>query len=61
MNGKDAIPFLDLVTIHRELEPELTSVFKRALDTAGFIGGPVVEQFEKAFAECADKVIALTQ
>lgn len=51
MNGKDAIPFLDLVTIHRELEPELSVVFKRALDTAGFIGGPMVEQFENAFAE----------
>ena len=54
MNGKDAIPFLDLVTIHRELEPELTGVFKRALDTAGFIGGPMVEQFEHAFAEFCD-------
>ena len=54
MNGKAAIPFLDLVTIHRELEPELTGVFKRALDTAGFIGGPVVEQFEHAFAEFCD-------
>lgn len=56
MNGKDAIPFLDLVTIHRELEPELTGAFKGALDTAGFIGGPAVEQFEHAFAEfCGTK------
>jgi dTDP-4-amino-4,6-dideoxygalactose transaminase len=54
VNGKNAIPFLDLVTIHRELEPELTGVFKRALDTAGFIGGPMVEQFEKGFAEFCD-------
>ncbi len=54
MNGKNAIPFLDLATIHRELEPELTGVFKRALDTAGFIGGPMVEQFEHAFAEFCD-------
>ena len=54
MNGKDAIQFLDLVTIHRELEPELTGVFKRALDTAGFIGGPMVEQFERSFAEFCD-------
>lgn len=51
MSGKDAVPFLDLVTPHRELEAELTEVFKRALNTAGFIGGPVVEQFEKSFAE----------
>ena len=51
MNGKNAIPFLDLVTPHRELAPELTEVFARALNTAGFIGGPMLEQFENAFAE----------
>lgn len=51
MNGKNAIPFLDLVTPHRELAPELTEVFARALNTAGFIGGPALEQFENAFAE----------
>ena len=46
----DSIPFLDLVTPHVELEQELTAVFRRALLTAGFIGGPMVEEFEKAFA-----------
>jgi dTDP-4-amino-4,6-dideoxygalactose transaminase len=51
VNGKNAIPFLDLVTPHRELAPELTEVFTRALNTAGFIGGPMLEQFESAFAE----------
>ena len=51
MNGKNAIPFLDLVTPHRELAPELTEVFSRVLSTAGFIGGPMLEQFENAFAE----------
>jgi dTDP-4-amino-4,6-dideoxygalactose transaminase len=45
-----SIPFLDLVSPHLELEQELTSVFHRALRTAGFIGGPMVEEFEKAFA-----------
>jgi len=56
VNEKNSIPFLDLVTMHRELEPELTEVFKRALSTAGFIGGPMVEQFESAFAEfCGTK------
>jgi len=44
------IPFLDLVTPHQELKDELTSVFSRALDTAGFIGGPMVEEFERDFA-----------
>ena len=44
------IPFLDLVTPHVELEQELTQVFQKALRSAGFIGGPMVEEFEKAFA-----------
>ncbi len=56
MNAKDTIPFLDLATMHIELEQELTEVFKRALRTAGFIGGPMVEEFERAFAEsCGTK------
>jgi dTDP-4-amino-4,6-dideoxygalactose transaminase len=45
------IPFLDLVTIHRELREELRSVFESALDTASFIGGPMVEELERDFAE----------
>jgi dTDP-4-amino-4,6-dideoxygalactose transaminase len=45
------IPFLDLVTLHVELEQELTEVFRKALHTAGFIGGPMVEEFENAFAD----------
>jgi dTDP-4-amino-4,6-dideoxygalactose transaminase len=44
------IPFLDLITPHVELEEELTDVFRRALLTASFIGGPMVEEFEEAFA-----------
>src|SRR5712691_3587136 len=33
------------------MEEELVSVFRRALKTAGFVGGPIVEQFEKEFAQ----------
>ena len=49
-----AIPFLDLVTQHEALEPELVSVFRRALSTAGFVGGPMVEEFEREFARFCD-------
>ena len=49
--NENGIPFLDLVTPHVELEQELTKVFQQTLHTAGFIGGPMVENFEKAFAE----------
>ena len=51
-NGK--IPFLDLVTPHQELEQELISVFQKTLRTAGFVGGPMVEQFEQQFADFCD-------
>jgi dTDP-4-amino-4,6-dideoxygalactose transaminase len=51
MSNNSPIPFLDLVTPHLELQQELTAVFQRALRSAGFIGGPMVENFEKAFAE----------
>ena len=50
MTHSDGIPFLDLITPHAELKEELTAVFRRALETAGFIGGPMVEQFEREFA-----------
>lgn len=50
MTGKDKVPFLDLVTPHVELEAELVEVVKKSLRTAGFIGGAVVEQFERDFA-----------
>ncbi|HVU46952.1 MAG TPA: DegT/DnrJ/EryC1/StrS family aminotransferase [Terracidiphilus sp.] len=49
-----SIPFLDLITPHVELEEELTAVFRNALHTAGFIGGPMVEGFERSFAEFCD-------
>jgi dTDP-4-amino-4,6-dideoxygalactose transaminase len=44
------IPFLDLVTLHAELKDELSAVFNRALESAAFIGGPMVEEFERDFA-----------
>jgi len=49
-SSPNSIPFLDLVTPHVELEQELTAVFHKTLHTAGFIGGAMVEDFEKAFA-----------
>jgi len=51
-NGK--IPFVDLVTPHKELQNELVAVFQEALQTAGFVGGPMVEGFERDFAEFCD-------
>ena len=50
MANPTKVPFLDLVTPHQELEAELLEVVKKALSTAGFIGGPMVENFEREFA-----------
>ncbi|HXR17395.1 MAG TPA: DegT/DnrJ/EryC1/StrS family aminotransferase [Terriglobales bacterium] len=56
MTQNAKVPFVDLVTLHRELEPELLEVCKRVIETAGFIGGPEVEGIEKEFAEyCGTK------
>jgi dTDP-4-amino-4,6-dideoxygalactose transaminase len=50
------IPFLDLVTPHRQLEEELVAAFREALRSAAFIGGPQVEGFEREFADyCGTK------
>jgi dTDP-4-amino-4,6-dideoxygalactose transaminase len=50
VSHSENIPFLDLVTPHIELEQELTEVFQKVIQTASFIGGPMVENFEKEFA-----------
>lgn len=50
MSNKRNIPFLDLAGLHQELEPELVPIFQKALRTAGFIGGPMLEEFEREFS-----------
>jgi dTDP-4-amino-4,6-dideoxygalactose transaminase len=55
------IPFVDLLTVHRELRDELRAVLENALDSGGFIGGPMVQDFERRFAEfCATRFCAGT-
>src|SRR6266481_5760711 len=50
MSNPTKVPFLDLVAPHKELREELLAVVNKAFDTAGFIGGPMVEAFEQEFA-----------
>jgi dTDP-4-amino-4,6-dideoxygalactose transaminase len=45
------VPFLDLITPHRELEEELVDAVRRAVRSAAFIGGPEVEAFEREWAD----------
>ena len=54
MSDNHKIPFLDLISLHEELENELVPVFQKALRTAGFIGGPMVDGFEREFARFTD-------
>jgi dTDP-4-amino-4,6-dideoxygalactose transaminase len=49
--GSSQVPFLDLVHPHVEMEDELVAVFRSALQTAGFVGGKAVQDFENAFAD----------
>jgi dTDP-4-amino-4,6-dideoxygalactose transaminase len=48
-----ALPFLDLVTPHAELEAELMEVVRTALQSAAFIGGRSLQNFEEHFAAYA--------
>ena len=54
MTSTTKVPFLDLVTPHQELKAELMQVVEKALGNAGFIGGPMVEDFEREFAAFCD-------
>jgi dTDP-4-amino-4,6-dideoxygalactose transaminase len=48
---KTRIPFLDLVTPHCELQEELLNATRTSLQTGCFVGGPLVAEFERGFAE----------
>ncbi len=50
-NAPGPVPFLDLVAPHAQLEEELVGTFRKSLRTASFVGGSMVEEFEKAFAK----------
>ena len=54
MTNNTKVPFVDLVTIHKELETDLLAVCKRVFETASFIGGPEIEGLEREFAQYCD-------
>ena len=54
MSDNGSIPFLDLVSLHDGLEKELIPVFQSVLKTAGFIGGQMVDEFEREFGLFCD-------
>jgi dTDP-4-amino-4,6-dideoxygalactose transaminase len=50
----EKVPFVDLAAPHLALRDELRAVFDEVLDTAAFVGGPLVEAFERDFAEACE-------
>lgn len=54
MGTVNKVPFLDLNGLHAEVEEDLVAVFRKALKTSGFVGGPEVEKFESEFAQFCD-------
>ena len=44
------IPFVDLYSLHADMEEELCAVFRRVVSRSTFVLGPEVEQFEADFA-----------
>lgn len=51
MPSGNGVPFVDLISPHRELEQELVEAAREIIGSAAFIGGAVVERFEESFAE----------
>ncbi|WP_295014267.1 DegT/DnrJ/EryC1/StrS aminotransferase family protein [uncultured Microbacterium sp.] len=45
------VPFLDLAAQQAEVAEEILPVWRRQLETAGFIGGAEVEAFEREYAD----------
>jgi dTDP-4-amino-4,6-dideoxygalactose transaminase len=51
MENCTPVPFVDLIAPHFQLREELLAVFEKALASASFVGGQLVENFERDFAQ----------
>ena len=49
-----SVPFLDLGSMHREVDAEVQKSFADAIQAGAFVGGAAVEAFERQFAEYCD-------
>lgn len=59
MNNGNNVAFLDLIGPHQELEKELVAIFQKALRTGAFVGGSMVEEFERSFADFCETRFAV--
>ncbi|MDQ3756272.1 MAG: DegT/DnrJ/EryC1/StrS family aminotransferase [Actinomycetota bacterium] len=53
-----AVPFLDLARLHSLIRAELDDVFDTVLAKSGFVGGSLVADFERAFADAHGRAAA---
>src|SRR3989442_9208221 len=49
--AREIVPFMDLKTEHQRLRNDLTKTWHALLDSAAFVGGRQVEEFEAKFAQ----------
>ena len=50
-DSNTSVPFMDLKAPHLAIRQQLASVLNRSIEEAEFIGGPMVDSFESAFAD----------
>ena len=47
----ERVPFLDMTSVHQEIRADLDQAVSNVVDSAQFLYGPPVQQFEEEFAE----------
>lgn len=57
--ASETVPFLDFGPMHTRLKDRFTEVFESAVEESKFIGGPMLERFETAFANAVGTKHAL--
>jgi hypothetical protein len=61
MSVNEAVPFLDLATLHRPIRPQLDAAYKRVMDSGWFIAGPELEAFESELKVSAPEMLKSIQ
>lgn len=54
MSVNEAVPFLDLASLHLSIRLQLDAAYKRVMDSGLFIAGPELDAFEFEFARYCD-------
>ncbi len=57
--ASETVPFLNFGPMHSKLQDRFTEVFETAAESGKFVGGPMLEKFEAAFANAVGTKFAL--